>query len=102
MENIKRRGRTEPASLRDEEERYKWQGENSEKENREKAAAAAVAVGAPRPKDPTGSTAEDVSTLLSSWSRPPTASASLGSEGARGKLKKRNRDATICISLTSW
>ena len=96
VENIKRRGRREAASLRDEEERYNNKRDVSgEKENRERIA--------PKPQNPTGSTAEDVSTL-SSWSRPPTssmgaeASAGAGAGGAKQKRKKRSRDGIFDLS----
>ena len=97
VENIKRRGRREAASLRDEEERYNnnKRDESGEKENRERIA--------PKPQNPTGSTAEDVSTL-SSWSRPPTssmgaeASAGAGAGGAKQKRKKRSRDGIFDLS----
>ena len=97
VENIKRRGRREAASPKDEEEeeRYHKRCVNGEKENRERIA--------PKPQNPTGSTAEDVSTL-SSWSRPPTssmgaeASAGAGAGGAKQKRKKRSRDGIFDLS----
>ena len=101
VENIKRRGRREAASLRDEEERYNKRHVSGEKENRERIAVG----GAPahKPQNPTGSTAEDVSTL-SSWSRPPTSSmgaeacAGAGAGGAKQKRKKRSRDGIFHVS----
>ena len=73
---------------RDEEERYeKRHATGGEKENR-----ARVASPAPKPQNPTGSTAEDVSTL-SSWSRPPTSSVGADASAAGGEKQKRKRRA---------
>lgn len=102
VENIKRRGRREAASPKDEEEeRYHKRCVNGEKENRERiavgGAGGAGGAAAPKPQNPTGSTAEDVSTL-SSWSRPATSSMGTGAgkradaDGAKQKRKKRSRD----------
>ena len=92
VENIKRRGRREAALYGDEEEKRHATG--GEKENRARIASA------PKPQNPTGSTAEDVSTL-SSWSRPPT--SSMGAEasaagGAKQKRKRRARDGYMLLS----
>ena len=104
VENIKRRGRREAASLRDEEERYNKRYDTGvkEKENRERVIAVGGAPNparAPKPQNPTGSTAEDVSTL-SSWSRPPTSSmgADAGEGGTKQKRKKRNREGIFALS----
>ena len=101
VENIKRRGRRETALRRDEEERYhKRHATVGEKENREGIAAGGGAATAPKPQNPTGSTAEDVSTLAS-WSRPPTSSmgadatVSAGASIADQKRKKRSRDGIV-------
>ena len=80
----------------EEEERYeKRHATGGEKENRARVASA------PKPQNPTGSTAEDVSTL-SSWSRPPTSSmvadASAAAGGAKQKRKRRARDGYMLLS----